>query len=69
MMKSLIKQSAQIAKTGSQLVRSKVVVFTGKVKCKKYTKAVWNSMTKEQQMQVHKLHKQQGVKTWVKAQD
>ena len=34
----------------------------GKIKCKKYPKAVWNPMRKEQQMQVHKLHEQQGIK-------
>ena len=38
----------------------------GKLECKKYTKVVWNSMMKEQQMQVHKLHEQQGIKLAVK---
>ena len=42
-------------------MRSKVVDFMGKVEYKTYPKAVWNSMTKEQQMQAHKLHKQQGI--------
>ena len=35
----LILQSVWIAKTGSQPVRPKVMVFTGKVECKKYPKA------------------------------
>ena len=34
----------------------------GKVECKKYPSAVWNSVTNEQQMQVRKLHEQQGIK-------
>ena len=53
--KGLIMQSAWIAATGSQPVRPKVVAFTGKVEYKKYPKAVWNSMTRWQQMQVRKL--------------
>ena len=44
-------QSIQIPKTGSQPVKPKVVAFMGKVECKKYSKAVCNSMTREQQMQ------------------
>ena len=43
-------QSFCIAKIGSQLARHKVVAFTGKVECKKYSKAVWNSINKELQM-------------------
>ena len=62
MKKSLTMQSAHIAKTGSQLVRPKVAAFMGKIKCTKYLQAVWNSMTKEQQMQVCKLHEQQHIK-------
>ena len=34
----------------------------GKIECKKYSKAVWNFMSKVQQMQVSKLHEQQGIK-------
>ena len=66
MKKSLIMPSVQIAKTRSQPVRPKVVTFTGKVECKKYPKAVWNSMTRDQQIQVRKLQEQQGIKptTW-----
>ena len=60
--KSLIVQSVQIAKTGIQSVRPKMSAFMGKIKCKKYPKAVWNSMTKEQQKQVCKLCEQQGIK-------
>ena len=64
--KSLIMQSVHIAKTGIQVVRPKVAAFTGKVECKKYPKAVWNSMTKKQQMQIRKLHEQQGTKPSMK---
>ena len=60
--KGLIVQSVWIATTGSQPVRLKVVAFMGKVECKKYLKAVWNSMTREQEMQVRKLRLQQGIK-------
>ena len=52
--------------TRSQPVMSKVATFMGKVKCKKYPKAVWNFMTKEQQMQVCKLCKQQDIKPAMK---
>ena len=62
MKKCLIMQPAHITKTGSQPVRPKVSAFMGKIGCKKYPKAVLNSMTKEQQMQVHKLCGQQGTK-------
>ena len=60
--KNLFVQSVHIAKTGSQPVRPKVMAFMGKIECKKYPKAVWNSITKVQQMQLHKLHEQQGIK-------
>ena len=50
MKKSLIMQSLCNAMTRSQPVRPKVAAFLGKIKCKKYPKAVWNFMTKEQQM-------------------
>ena len=53
-------------KNQNQPVRPKVVAFTGKIECKKYPKTVWNSMTKEQQMQVCKLCKQQGIKPTAK---
>ena len=49
-------QSVSIAKSRGQPGRPKVAASMEKVKCKKYPKAVWNSMTKEQQMQVRKLH-------------
>ena len=42
-------QSVHIVKTRSQPVRPKVVAFIGKVECKKYPKAVWNFVMKEQQ--------------------
>ena len=54
---SLIVQSVWIVKTRSQPVRPEVLAFTGKVECNKYPNAVWNFMTKEQQMQICKLHK------------
>ena len=43
-------------------MKPKVVDFLGKVECKEYSKTVWNSMIKEQQMQVRKLCEQQGIK-------
>ena len=46
--KGLIMQSVWFEKTGNQLVRPKVAAYTGEVECKKYLKAVWYSMTKEQ---------------------
>ena len=52
MKKRLIMQSVGIMKTGSQPVRPKMAAFMGKIECKKYPKAAWNSMTREQQMQV-----------------
>ena len=55
-------QSLCIAKTGSQPIRPKVAAFMGKIECKKYTKAVWNSMSKEQQMQMRGLCEQQCIK-------
>ena len=64
--KRLIEQVIHIVKTRSQTVRPKVASFTRKIKCKKYPKAVWNSMTKEQQMQVCKLHEQQSIKPAIK---
>ena len=50
--KSLAIQSVCIAKIISQPVRPKVVVFMQNVKYKKYPKAVWNFMNKEQKTQV-----------------
>ena len=38
------------------------MALTGKVECKKYPKEVCNSMKKEQQMQIRKLHEQQVIK-------
>ena len=43
-------QSAPIVKTRSQSAKPKVSPFTGKIKCKKYPKAVQKSMSREQQM-------------------
>ena len=43
-------------------MKPKVVAFMGKAECKKYPKEVWNSMTKEQQMQARKLQQEQGSK-------
>ena len=59
-------QSLCIAKTGSQSAKPNVVAFMGKLECKKYLKAVWNSVYKEQQMQVRKLCEQQCIKPAVK---
>ena len=55
-------QYVHIAKTESQWVKPKVAAFMGKIESNKYPKAVWNSMTKEQQMQVRKLYEQQDMK-------
>ena len=38
-----------------------MAAFMGIVECKNYPKAVWNSMSKKQQMQVRKLHEPQGI--------
>ena len=62
----LISQSVCITKNGSQPMWSKVVAFIWKVECKKYPKAVRNSKTREQEMQVRKLHEQQGIKPTMK---
>ena len=43
-----------------------MAAFIWKVECKKLPKAVLNSMTKEQQMQVCKLYEQQGIKPAMK---
>ena len=43
----LIAKSVWVVKTRSQPMRPKVAAFMGKVECKKYPKADWNSMTKE----------------------
>ena len=55
-------QSIHIVKTKCQPAQPKVAAFTGKVVCNKYSRAVWNSMSREQQMQVRQLHEQQGIK-------
>ena len=39
-------QSIHSGGTRGQPVKPKVATFMGKIKCKKYPKAVWNSMTK-----------------------
>ena len=59
-------QSVHIAKNRSQPVKHKVVAFMGKIECKKYPKAVWNSMMNEQKMQVRKQCEQQGIKPAMK---
>ena len=56
-------QSIHTAKTRHQPAKPKVVVFTGKIECKKYPKTVWNPISREQQIQVRKMHEQQGIKT------
>ena len=50
-------QSIHISKARSCPVKPKVVAFIGKIECKKYPMAVWNTMTKEQQIQMRKLCK------------
>ena len=55
-------QSIHIDKTTSQPVKIKVVTFMEKIECKKYPKAMWKSMSREQQMQVWILCEQQGIK-------
>ena len=52
----MIMQSVSIATTESQPVRPKVA-FMGIVEKEKYPKAVWNSVMREQQMQIRKLCK------------
>ena len=47
-------------------MKPKVAAFVGKIEYKKCPKAFWNLMTKEQQMQVHRLCKQHGIKPAVK---
>ena len=47
-------------------MRPNKIAFMGKIKGKEYPQAVWNSMTKEQQVQVHKLHQQQGINSIAK---
>ena len=53
--KNLMMQSVHITKTRSQPVMPKVAAFIRKVECKKYPKAVWNSMIKKQHMHIPKL--------------
>ena len=55
MKKGYNMQSVHVAKTKSQLAKPQEIPFTWKIKCKKYCKAVWNSMSSEQQMEVRKL--------------
>ena len=55
-------QSLHIAKTRGQQGKPRVAVFMGKIELKKYPKAVWNSMSKEQYMQVRQSHEQQCIK-------
>ena len=54
-------QSIHIAKTKSQPAKPRVAVFMGKTERKKYKRAVWNSMSREQQMPIRKLCEQQGI--------
>ena len=62
MKKSYTMLSIHIAKTRSQSSKPKVATFMEKIELKKYSKAVWNSMSSEQQMQVRKLWEMQGIK-------
>ena len=39
------------------------MAFIGKIECKKYLKAVWNSMSSKQQMQRRKVSEHQCVRT------
>ena len=55
-------QFVHIVKTGSQPAKPEVMSFIRKIEFKKYSKATWNSMTREQHMQVEKLWQQQGIK-------
>ena len=55
MKKSKAMQSIQIVMIRSQPLMTMVMTFMGKIDCKKYPKAVWNSMSREQQIQVRKL--------------
>ena len=48
-------QSIPITKTAGQQAKPRVAAFMGKIECKKYPKAVWNSMSREKQMQDRKL--------------
>ena len=66
MEKSTSMQSVHIVRTRNQPVKRKVVAFMGIIECKNYPKAVWNSMTKEQQMHIKKLQEQQGIKPTAK---
>ena len=38
----------------------------GKIECTKYPRAVWNSISREQQVKVRKLSEQQGIKPTTK---
>ena len=59
-------QSDHIMKTKSEQVNPKVAAFMGKVKCKKYPKAVLKFIMKKEQMQVRELHEQQDIKPTAK---
>ena len=62
----LLNEIHPYCKNRKLLAKLKVMVFMGTVEYKKYPKAVWNSITKEQQMKVRKLCEQQGIKPAVK---
>ena len=64
--KGISMQSLHIAKIWNHLMKPKEVAFMGKIKCKRNPKAIWNSMTKEQQIKVRKLHEQQDIKPAMK---
>ena len=48
-------QPVHILKTRCQPLKSKVALSMGKIEHNKYTKAIWNSIYREHQMQVRKL--------------
>ena len=59
MKKGYNMQSVCVTKTEDSQWNLKWQPLNGKIECKKYSKIVWNSMSKEQLMQVKKLHEQQ----------
>ena len=58
MKKGYNMQSLYFAKTGCKHAKPKV---TRKIECRNYPIAVWNSISQQQQMQVRKLHEQEGI--------
>ena len=60
--KGNIVQSIHIAKTEDQWTKTTVAAFMKRKRCKRYSKEVWFTMSREQQIQVKKLWEQQGIK-------